>query len=139
VEDATRPPQGTTALPFTDIVGSTRLATELGSAWPGVLADHHALVSRAIAAERGYVDGLLMTATARGLAGDAVATESVGIQRLKDFPAPEQLFCAVIDGRGAGYFPPPLAEPRWSITWETKVLSWPRSASARSPPPGTRR
>ena len=57
MEDATRPPQGTTALLFTDIVGSTRLATELGSAWPGVLADHHALVSRAIAAERGYVDG----------------------------------------------------------------------------------
>ena len=82
---------------------------------------------------------LLMTATARGLVGDAVATESVGIHRLKDFPAPEQLFCAVIDGRGAGYFPPPLAEPRWGITWETKVLSWPKSASGRSPTPGTRR
>jgi predicted ATPase/class 3 adenylate cyclase len=186
VEDGARPPEGTIALLFTDIEGSTRLAEALGPDWAAVLADHHALVGGAIAAERGFVDGtegdaffatfadaaaaaraaaaalrallshtwpdvvgelkvrmglhvgyveragtgyvglevhraarvaaaarggqLLMTATARGLVGDVVPTESVGIHRLKDFPAPEQLFCAVVEGRGAAYFPPPRAE-----------------------------
>ncbi len=180
-----RPPEGTIALLFTDIEGSTRLATELGGDWAGVLADHHELVGYAIAAENGYVAGiegdaffatfvdaaaaaraavsaqralrdhqwpaavgelkvrmglhvgyvergetgyvglelhraarvsaaahggqLLMTSVARGLVGDAVPTESVGAHRLKDFPAPEQLFCAVVDGRGAAAFPPPRA------------------------------
>jgi predicted ATPase/class 3 adenylate cyclase len=183
--DAQRPPEGTIALLFTDIEGSTRLATELGAAWPDVLATHHQLLSDAIAAERGFVDGtegdaffaafadaaaaaraavaalrafrefdwpadagelkvrmgmhvgfverteagyvgleihraarvaaaahggqLLMTSVARGLVGDAVPTESVGVHRLKDFPSPEQLFCAVVDGRGAAAFPPPRA------------------------------
>jgi predicted ATPase len=52
---------------------------------------------------------LLMTSVARGLVGNAVPTESVGVHRLKDFPSPEQLFCAVVDGRGADAFPPPRA------------------------------
>ena len=50
---------------------------------------------------------LLLTAAARELLGDAVATESVGVHQLKDFPDPVQLFCAVVDGRGAASFPPP--------------------------------
>lgn len=50
---------------------------------------------------------LLLTAAARELIGDEVATESVGVHQLKDFPDPVQLFCAVIDGRGAASFPPP--------------------------------
>ena len=50
---------------------------------------------------------LLLTATARGLIGDVVLTESLGTHRLKDFPVPEPLFCAVVDGRGAATFPPP--------------------------------
>ena len=33
---------------FTDIEGSTSLATRLGPAWAQVLADHHALVAGAI-------------------------------------------------------------------------------------------
>jgi predicted ATPase/class 3 adenylate cyclase len=52
---------------------------------------------------------LLMTTAAQSLIGDQVAVESVGVHRLKDFPVPAQLFCAVIDGRGAASFPPPRA------------------------------
>jgi predicted ATPase/class 3 adenylate cyclase len=174
------------ALLFTDIEGSTRLATELGAGWAGVLADHHELVGGAIAEAGGFVAGtegdaffatfedavaagraavtaqralrahswpravgelkvrmglhvgqvqrtqigyvglevhraarvaaaahggeLLVTAEARELAGEELITESVGVHRLKDFPAPVVLFCAVIDGRGAAAFPPPRTE-----------------------------
>ena len=35
-------------------------------------------------------------------------SEPVGAYRLKDFPAPEPLYCAVVDGRG-GALPPPRA------------------------------
>jgi len=186
MEPSHRPPEGTIALLFTDIEGSTRLATRLGSAWAAVLADHHALVGGAIAAEGGFVDGtegdaffatfvdapsgaraavaalralrahdwpggvdelsvrmglhvglverrptgyvglevhraarvagaahggqLLMTGAARALVGDVVPVEPLGAHRLKDFPAPEQLFCAVVDGRGAAAFPPPRTQ-----------------------------
>ena len=186
MERARRPPEGTVALLFTDIEGSTRLATELGPRWAGVLAEHHELVGGAIAAEAGFVQvtegdaffatfedavsagraavaaqralrargwpgeagelrvrmglhvgrvqrtetgyvglevhraarvaaaahggQLLLTAAARELVGDELITESVGVHRLKDFPAPVMLFCAVIDGRGAAAFPPPRTE-----------------------------
>jgi class 3 adenylate cyclase/predicted ATPase len=186
VERARRPPEGTVALLFTDIEGSTRLATELGPRWAGVLAEHHELVGGAIAAEAGFVQGaegdaffatfedavsagraavaaqralrargwpgeagelrvrmglhvgrvqrtetgyvglevhrasrvaaaahggqLLLTAAARELVGDGLVCESVGVHRLKDFPAPVMLFCAVVDGRGAAAFPPPQTE-----------------------------
>jgi predicted ATPase/class 3 adenylate cyclase len=40
------------------------------------------------------------------LRDDGVALEYVGEHRLKDFPGPEALFHLVIDGRGAGEFPP---------------------------------
>jgi predicted ATPase len=151
-----------------------------------VLADHHALVGRAIAAERGFVDGtegdaffacfvdaaaaaraavaslrslrahewpaevgelavrmglhvgyverrktgyvglevhraarvaaaahggqLLLTSAARALIGDVVPVEPLGAHRLKDFPSPEPLFCAVVDGRGAAAYPPPRTQ-----------------------------
>jgi predicted ATPase/class 3 adenylate cyclase len=177
---------GTIALLFTDIEGSTRLAEALGSAWAGVLADHHELVGGAIAAEGGFIDGtegdaffatfqdalsaaraavaalralrshewpdgvgelrvrmgmhvgyvdrgatgyvglevhraarvaaaahggqLLLTGAARGLVGEAIVLEPLGVHRLKDFPRAEELFCAVVDGRGAAAFPPPRAE-----------------------------
>jgi len=180
------PPQGTIALLFTDIEGSTRLARTLGSGWAAALEDHHALVGGAIAAEGGFVDGtegdaffatfvdveaaaraavgalralqahpwpgeigelrvrmglhvgqverratgyvglevhraarvaaaahggqLLLTSAARALIGEAVPVELLGAHRLKDFPVPEQLFCAVVDGRGAAAFPPPRTE-----------------------------
>jgi predicted ATPase/class 3 adenylate cyclase len=186
VETEREPPEGTIALLFTDIEGSTRLARVLGSGWAGVLADHRALVAEAIATEDGWVDGtegdaffatfedaeaaaraavralralrehawpsevgelgvrmglhvgrverretgyvglevhraarvaaaahggqLLLTGVARALIGDVVPVESVGAHRLKDFPAPEQLFCAVVDGRGAAAFPAPRTE-----------------------------
>ncbi len=186
MEDSDRPPEGTIALLFTDIEGSTRLAAALRSRWPAVLADHHALVGGAIAAERGFVDGtegdaffatfvdvqaaaraavaalralrahawppevgelrvriglhvglverrptgyvglevhraarvaaaahggqLLLTGPARALIGDSIPVEPLGLHRLKDFPAPEQLFCVVVDGRGAAAFPPPRTE-----------------------------
>ncbi|HEY2770260.1 MAG TPA: AAA family ATPase [Solirubrobacteraceae bacterium] len=50
---------------------------------------------------------LLLTAAAREVVGEALTLEFLGAHRLKDFPAPVQLYCAVIDGRGAGAFPPP--------------------------------
>jgi class 3 adenylate cyclase len=174
------------ALLFTDIEGSTRLVSELGAEWAGVLAEHHRLVGGAILAEGGFVEGtagdafvaafadpvsagraavaaqralrahrwpeavgelrvrmglhvgrvqrtetgyvglevhraarvaaaahggeLLLTAVARELVGEELITESVGVHRLKDFPAPLMLFCEVIDGRGAAAFPPPRTE-----------------------------
>lgn len=186
METGRRAPEGTVALLFTDIEGSTRLAAELGPDWPGVLAEHHELVGGAIADAGGFVDGtegdaffatfddpvaaaraaaaaqralrahswpaavgelkvrmglhvgqvqrteigyvgleihraarvaaaahggeLLLTAAARESSGEQLLTESVGVHRLKDFPAPLQLFCAVIDGRGAAAFPPPRTE-----------------------------
>jgi predicted ATPase/class 3 adenylate cyclase len=180
-------PQGTIALLFTDIEGSTRLASKLGAVWGDVLANHHALLSQAIAAEDGFVDGiegdaffatfvdaaaaaraavaslralrahrwpaevgdelavrmglhvgfverrrtgyvglevhraarvaaaahggqLLLTGAARALTGDAIPVEPLGSHRLKDFPSPEPLFCAVVDGRGAAAFPPPRTQ-----------------------------
>jgi predicted ATPase/class 3 adenylate cyclase len=182
VEVSQQPPEGTIALLFTDIEGSTRLAARLGPAWGAVLAEHHALVGGAIAAEGGFVDGtegdslfatfhdataaaraavgalralkanswpqqvgalevrmglhvghveraatgyvglevhraarvaaaahggqLLLTDAARGLVGETVTVEPLGVHRLKDFPKPEALFCAVVDGRGAAAFPP---------------------------------
>ena len=50
---------------------------------------------------------LLLTASGDAAAAGIVDTEPLGLHRLKDFPAPEELFCAVVDGRGAGAFPPP--------------------------------
>src|SRR5690349_4599552 len=44
------------AMLFTDIEGSTRLATALGPGWQPVLSDHHTLVRGAIEAEGGWVD-----------------------------------------------------------------------------------
>ncbi len=186
MEASSRPPEGTIALLFTDIEGSTQLAARAGAEWPDVLARHHALVGDAIAAEGGHVDGtegdaffatfveaaaatraavaaqralraqrwpaeigelavrmglhvghverratgyvglevhraarvaaaahggqLLLTGAARALIGDAISVEPVGMHRLKDFPSPEPLFCAVIDGRGAAAFPPPRTQ-----------------------------
>ena len=183
MERARRPPEGTIALLFTDIEGSTELAARLGKEWPEVLAVHHDLVGGAIAVESGFVDGvegdaffatfvdaaaaaraavaslralrayrwpaevgvlavrmglhvgyverrttgyvglevhraarvaaavhggqLLLTAAACALIGEVVAVEPLGVHRLKDFPSPEPLFCAVVDGRGATAFPPP--------------------------------
>lgn len=186
MERVRRAPEGMVALLFTDIEGSTRLATQLGQDWARVLAEHHELVGGAIAEAGGFVGGsegdaffatfedavaaaraavaaqravrahswpgavgelrvrmglhvghvqrteigyvglevhraarvaaaahggeLLLTAEARELLGDELICESVGVHRLKDFPAPLMLFCAVIDGRGAAAFPPPRTE-----------------------------
>jgi predicted ATPase/DNA-binding SARP family transcriptional activator len=53
---------------------------------------------------------LLVTAAAKELIGDELDTEPLGAHRLKDFPTPDLLFCAVIDGRGAAFFPPPRTQ-----------------------------
>ncbi len=53
---------------------------------------------------------LLLTGAARSLVGEALVVEPLGVHRLKDFPRPEELFCAVVDGRGAAAFPPPRVE-----------------------------
>jgi predicted ATPase/class 3 adenylate cyclase len=181
------PPVGAIALLFTDIAGSTRLATEFPAAWPELLEAHHVVLRKSIAEGGGFVAGiegdaffatfsdptaaaraavaalkalrshtwpagvdelkvrmglhvgyversstgyvglevhraarvaaaahggqLLLTAAAKALVGDAVAVEPLGLHRLKDFPAPESLYCAVVDGRGAAAFPPPRTEP----------------------------
>ena len=178
-------PEGTIALLFTDIEGSTRLASVLGALWPDVLERHDALLRDAIEEGGGYVAGvegdaffaafssaaaaakaavaalrglrsrpwpagvgelrvrmglhvgyversstgyvgleihraarvaaaahggqLLMTAAARALVDDVVAVEPLGLHRLKDFPVPESLFCAVVDG-GVAVVPSPRTE-----------------------------
>lgn len=50
---------------------------------------------------------LLMTGIAAELLHEAVPSQPLGAHRLKDFPAPTALYCAVIDGQGANAFPPP--------------------------------
>src|SRR4051794_10658982 len=50
---------------------------------------------------------LLMTEAIVTLARGAVPVDDLGEHRLKDFPLPERLYCAVIDGEGAAAFPPP--------------------------------
>lgn len=50
---------------------------------------------------------LLITRTAADLVRDVVSTQALGTHRLKDFPSPEALYCAEIDGRGAAHFPAP--------------------------------
>lgn len=50
---------------------------------------------------------LLMTGVAAELLREVVPSQALGAHRLKDFPAPTALFCAVIDGQGAAAFPPP--------------------------------
>jgi predicted ATPase/class 3 adenylate cyclase len=54
---------------------------------------------------------IVATAAMRAAVGDAVATETLGEHRLKDFPAPERLFQIVVDGRGASAFPPLRTAP----------------------------
>jgi predicted ATPase len=50
---------------------------------------------------------LLMTGVAAELLREVVPSQPLGAHRLKDFPAPTPLYCAVIDGRGASAFAPP--------------------------------
>ena len=52
------PPTGLVALLFTDIEGSTRLASALGPAWARVHADHHAIVDDVIRSSGGWIDGV---------------------------------------------------------------------------------
>src|SRR5947208_1627766 len=48
-------PSGTVTLVFTDIEGSTALASALGRDWVGVLGDHHRIVGAACAEHGGVV------------------------------------------------------------------------------------
>ena len=50
-------PTGTVTFLFSDIEGSTRLATERAAEWPGILERHRALVRAVIAAEGGVEGG----------------------------------------------------------------------------------
>src|SRR4051794_38784124 len=50
---------------------------------------------------------VLLTDAIVTLARGAVETDDLGEHRLKNFPLPERLHCAVIDGEGAASFPPP--------------------------------
>lgn len=176
-------PSGLIAMLFTDIEGSTGLASSLGDRWAGVLEAYHEIVEGAVRSAGGWVDGtagdgffvtfenvsaagragvamqreirahvwpaavgqlrvrmglhvgqverrahgyvgleihraarvgaaahggqLLMTGVAAELLRDVVPSQPLGAHRLKDFPAPTSLYCAVIDGRGASEFPPP--------------------------------
>jgi predicted ATPase/DNA-binding SARP family transcriptional activator len=62
-------------------------------------------------AEAAHGGQLLLTNAARAVIGDELVSEPLGVHRIKDFPSPELLFCAVIDGRGAASFPPPRTRP----------------------------
>lgn len=61
-------------------------------------------------ASAAHGEQLLLSATAYGHLSETTPAESLGAHRLKDFPQPEQLYCAVIDGRGASAFPPPRVQ-----------------------------
>ncbi|HEU5299707.1 MAG TPA: adenylate/guanylate cyclase domain-containing protein [bacterium] len=50
-------PTGTVTFLFTDIEGSTRLLEHLGTRYPGVLADHHALLRRSFQSHSGHEVG----------------------------------------------------------------------------------
>jgi class 3 adenylate cyclase len=50
-----KPPVGIVTMVSTDIEGSTRLAAQLGSSWPDVLAFHHQILRGAIERHHGYV------------------------------------------------------------------------------------
>jgi len=66
--------------------------------------------ARVAAAARG--GQLLVTAAARHLLGEWLPLTDLGAHPLKDFPAPEQLFCAVIDRLGPwDSFPPRCVAP----------------------------
>jgi class 3 adenylate cyclase/predicted ATPase len=120
---------------FEDAASAARAAVAAQRAlrahrWPGEVGELQVRmglhVGRVQRAETGYVGlevhraarvaaaahggQLLLTAAARELVGDELVCESVGVHRLKDFPAPAMLFCAVIDGRGAAAFPPPRTD-----------------------------
>jgi class 3 adenylate cyclase/predicted ATPase len=177
------PPTGLIAMLFTDVEGSTRLATALGEQWDGVLGGYHEIVGSTVELFGGWVDEtagdgffvtfrdvtkagraavemqrrlrdhpwpaavgelkvrmglhvgqverrghgyvgleihraarigsaahggqLLLSGAAAELLRDVVPSQPLGAHRLKDFPAPTALYCAVIDGRGAGDFAPP--------------------------------
>jgi predicted ATPase/class 3 adenylate cyclase len=50
---------------------------------------------------------LLLSGAAQSQLAEVLPTDPLGAHRLKDFPQPEHLYCAVVDGRGASAFPPP--------------------------------
>jgi predicted ATPase len=99
--------------PWPDAVGELRVGMGLhvgpvrrtGRGYVGLEVER---AERVAAAAHG--GQLLLTAAARELVGEELVTESVGVHRLEGFPAPVQLFCAVVDGRGAADFPPPRTE-----------------------------
>ena len=87
----TTPPVGSVSMLFTDIEGSTRLAQELGAAWPAVLTEHRRIVRDAIADAGGYVEGtegdsFFATFTSAGSALDAAINAQRG---LRSFAWPE--------------------------------------------------
>jgi class 3 adenylate cyclase len=51
-------PEGLIAMLFTDVEGSTRLASSLGDGWANVLADHHEIVAGAVRSHGGWIDGV---------------------------------------------------------------------------------
>jgi predicted ATPase/class 3 adenylate cyclase len=88
-----QPPVGTIAMLFTDVEGSTRLATELGSRWPDVLADHHRLISTAIDAESGFVEGTDGDAFFATFADAAAAARAAAaaLRALRAHPWPDEV------------------------------------------------
>lgn len=74
-------PTGTVTFLFSDIEGSTRLATALGSAWPPILDRHHAVIDAAVSAGGGQVvstegDGVFAAfETPRGAVEAAIAIQ----------------------------------------------------------------
>src|SRR4051812_48502719 len=71
-----------TALLFTDVEGSTRLARALADRWPQVVADHNRLVGRAIERHGGTVERIVGDAFLSSFgSAEAAATAAVEVQR----------------------------------------------------------
>ena len=87
---AQTPPVGTVTMLFTDVEGSTRLAQELGPAWPEVLSKHRQILREAIADAGGYIeategDSFFATFASPGPALDAAINAQRSL-RAHDWP-----------------------------------------------------
>jgi predicted ATPase/class 3 adenylate cyclase len=97
-------PTGTVTLLFCDIEGSTALARRLGDAWPAALADHRAVLRRAVDDHGGLElgtegDGLL---AAFPRAGDAIAAAVDAQRALAAHPWPDDAAIRVRMGLHTG-------------------------------------
>jgi predicted ATPase/class 3 adenylate cyclase/Flp pilus assembly protein TadD len=84
-------PSGTVTLLFTDIEGSTMLATNLGERWPAVLGEHHRILRETFSQHGGFELGsegdALFVAFASAADAASAAAEAQRALRAHDWPS----------------------------------------------------